>query len=234
MQYRTSPFHRSSERDVDVGRGARISDFIRNAQSGRDSLRLQSTQLPLALMPDSAQASASIAIPLPISVPISTVASSASASASTSASVSAPGVEAAVPRRGANDPSPLANTLIVQALAAVEQLGRLMSVNDEREKQLHLYDDAPASNLEPVRDGATRAAIDGCLASAAALLGVTQALCNRSPDPTPHERLQESRELAELTKTAGRAAYRAALLIVDPEFQRVPRPASFRAEKAQL
>ena len=209
MQSRTSPFHFLSERDADVGRGSRISDFIREAQSGRDTLELESMQLPLAL------------------APISCISSVPCIPASADTASPSPAV------RG-YDPASLANTLLAQASAAIEQLVRLMSVNDEREKQLHLYDDAQTSVARPSLTGATRSAIDGCLVSASALLDVTRALYNRLPDPTPQECVQESRELTELSKTAGRAAYRAALLIVDPEFQRAPRQAQRRPQKAQL
>lgn len=218
MQYRPSPFHRSSEREADVGRATRISDFIRDARADRDTLQMQSMQLPLGLSLPPAPGPIPVLRPVPVAVPVSKISETVS-----------PGIRA-------YDPALLANTLIDQALEAIEQLGRLMTVNDEREKQLHLYSDAGAhaSGGKPSLDGAARSVVDVCLVSASALLGMTRALYNRLPDPTPQERVQEARDLTELTKTAGRAAYRAALLIVDPEFQRAPRPASHRPEKAQL
>src|ERR1700712_87745 len=136
MQSRISPFHRLSERDADLGRGARISDFIRDAQSDRSALSLESKQLPLALMPttnQSSQAPGFISISFP-----------GAASASAPRAETASGADAR-----AYDLTSLANTLIAQAVAAVEQLVRLMSVNDEREKQLHLYDESPASIAKP-------------------------------------------------------------------------------------
>ena len=221
MQYRASPFHRQADRDAYVSRGARISDFIRKAQAGRDILQLQLKQLPLGLP------TAPFQLPQVQLTPTRA-----------HFNVDFPERTEAVPSGPSGlhtyDPAPLANTLITQALAAIEQLGRLMIANEEREKQLRLYDDPEASPARPPLDGSTRSAVDECLASASALLNVTRALHNRLPAPTPQQCVEESRELTELSKAAGRAAYRAALLIVDPEFKRVPRAASHSLGKVRL
>ena len=211
MQHCASPFHRQSDRDAYVPRGARIPDFIRSAQAGRGILQLQLKQLPLELIPH--------IHPAPIGPPAGP------------GFADGAGAVLAIPSGlRVYDPAPLANTLIAQAQAAIEQLGRSMIANEEREKQLRLClsEVVQTSAARPSLDDAARSAVDACLASASALLGVTQAIYNRLPDPTPQERVEESRALAELTKAAGRAAYRAALLIVDPEFQQVPRAASNR------
>ncbi|CAN5714776.1 hypothetical protein BH11PSE13_BH11PSE13_10960 [soil metagenome] len=212
MQCRNLPSHRQPDRDLDSVRSARISNFIRDARSGRDALQLQSRQLPLGLIP--------IPPPSPLVAPLR-VQMGADAFAPAAADAMQSDIRA-------YDPAPLANMLIAQAQAAIEQLGRLLIANDERIKQLRLYDDAEVSPTRPALDGAARLAVDACLASASALLGVTRALHNRLPDPTPQECVEESSELTELTKAAGRAAYRAALLIVDPDFHPVSRPASHR------
>lgn len=205
MQHCASPFHRQSDRDAYVPQGARIPDFIRNAQAGRDILQLQLKQWPLQLIPHMH--------PAPICA---------------SPESGLPGDAEAVPATPSGlrvyDPAPLANTLIAQAQAAIEQLGRSMIANEEREKQLRLClsEIVETSEARPSLDDTARSAVAACLASAAALLDVTRTIYNRLPDPTPQERVIESKALAELTKAAGRAAYRAALLIVDPEFQPVP------------
>jgi 2-iminoacetate synthase ThiH len=72
-------------------------------------------------------------------------------------------------------------------------------------------------NSQAIVAGDGRSAAQFCLLSAAALLGVTQMLLNRSAAPSPSERLQDWNDLSELTKEAGRSAYRAALILADPE-----------------
>lgn len=62
-----------------------------------------------------------------------------------------------------------------------------------------------------------KSAIHCCLASASALLAITASLVNRSTYPSDDERVKELKALAELSKSAGRSAYRAALILVDEE-----------------
>lgn len=61
------------------------------------------------------------------------------------------------------------------------------------------------------------AAIHFCLTSACALLDVSQTLLNSPSAPSPHEREQQWKQLLVHTKTAGRSAYRAALILADPQ-----------------
>lgn len=82
--------------------------------------------------------------------------------------------------------------------------------NDEQERKAQLEKNAYAVQPE-------RSAAQFCLLSASALLGVTQLLLNRTDAPSPSERLQDWNDLSELTKEAGRSAYRAALILADPE-----------------
>jgi hypothetical protein len=56
-----------------------------------------------------------------------------------------------------------------------------------------------------------------CLQSASELLEVSRVLMTQSPNPSPFERKRQWEALAASTKAAGRAAYRAALILVDPE-----------------
>lgn len=67
------------------------------------------------------------------------------------------------------------------------------------------------------RDQPAQGAIHCCLISVSALMEVIHALVNHSHSPTPFQSARESKSLNELAKTAGRAAYRAGLLLTDPE-----------------
>ncbi|RZI64772.1 hypothetical protein [Variovorax guangxiensis] len=60
-------------------------------------------------------------------------------------------------------------------------------------------------------------AIHCCLTSASALLGVTQTLIRQPASPTPMERLRQWDDVISQTKTAGRAAYQAALMLTDKQ-----------------
>ena len=58
-------------------------------------------------------------------------------------------------------------------------------------------------------------AIQRCLTSAVALLGVSRTLMLKPIEPTPQEALRHWNALVEQTKTAGRAAYEAALMLAE-------------------
>jgi hypothetical protein len=58
-------------------------------------------------------------------------------------------------------------------------------------------------------------AIHSCLVSASALLGVSQTLIRQPASPTPMERVRQWDDVIAQTKTAGRAAYQAALMLTD-------------------
>lgn len=65
------------------------------------------------------------------------------------------------------------------------------------------------------RERPESAAVHLCLTSATALLDVAQTLLNRTTTLSPEEREQEWNALVDYTKRAGRAAYRAALVLTD-------------------
>jgi hypothetical protein len=54
-----------------------------------------------------------------------------------------------------------------------------------------------------------------CLTSAVALLGVSRTLMSKPAAPTPSESIRHWDALVEQTKTAGRAAYEAALMLAE-------------------
>ena len=58
-------------------------------------------------------------------------------------------------------------------------------------------------------------AIQRCLTSAVALLGVSRTLMCKPAVPTPFETVRHWDALVEQTKTAGRAAYEAALMLAE-------------------
>ncbi len=122
------------------------------------------------------------------------------------------------------DPKPHEAVLIESALAAIEhvlarasepavpfhsptELGRLPV---ELQQAMQQADEAA------YRDRPAQSALHFCLTSASALLDVSQTLMNRPSDPSPQERERDWKALAEYTKIAGRAAYRAALILADP------------------
>jgi hypothetical protein len=124
-------------------------------------------------------------------------------------------------------PKPAENPSIQRALEAIEQLLAEMEASAGAVPHFRHTDLVPLSIDEQARTAQLeknaytvqpeRSAAQFCLLSAAALLGVTQLLLNRSDEPSPSERLQDWNDLSELTKEAGRSAYRAALILADPE-----------------
>jgi len=60
-------------------------------------------------------------------------------------------------------------------------------------------------------------AIQCCLASASALLDVSQTLIRQPAHLSPQQRAHHWNKLIEQTKAAGRASYRAALALTDPQ-----------------
>ncbi|MET0540568.1 MAG: hypothetical protein ABWZ88_02340 [Variovorax sp.] len=58
-------------------------------------------------------------------------------------------------------------------------------------------------------------ALHFCVASAIALLEVSQVLLNPAADPTPQDRERQWKTLIAYAKTAGRSAYRAASILTD-------------------
>lgn len=80
--------------------------------------------------------------------------------------------------------------------------------DDDREALMRI-------ETESYRVRPEHAAIYFCLRSAAALLDVSQALLQQPANPSPRQRAQQSKRLVADTKSAGRAAYRAALILTD-------------------
>ncbi len=114
--------------------------------------------------------------------------------------------------------------LIEHALAAIAQT--LVYVDDGRE--IPFYPPSDLAQLSPDdREAAQRTeqqqyrakpedtAVHFCLTAAIALLDVSQALLTRTAHASPQERAREWDDLIAYTKTAGRAAYRAALVLTD-------------------
>jgi hypothetical protein len=87
-----------------------------------------------------------------------------------------------------------ASTAIHELMARIEDdVGRIRSI------------DSPDENR----------AIHCCLTSAIALLGVSRTLILKPAEPTPLEIVRHWDALVQQTKTAGRAAYEAALILAD-------------------
>ncbi|MBT2303107.1 hypothetical protein J7E70_21895 [Variovorax paradoxus] len=124
-------------------------------------------------------------------------------------------------------PKPAENPSIQRALAAIEQLLAEVEASAGAVPHFRHADLVPLSPDEQAYKAGLeksayamqpeRSAAQFCLVSAGALLGVTQLPLNRSAAPSPSERLQDWNDLSELTKEAGRSAYRAALILADPE-----------------
>ncbi|RZL65224.1 MAG: hypothetical protein EOP81_05020 [Variovorax sp.] len=76
---------------------------------------------------------------------------------------------------------------------------------------------AQSAEAESYRSRPEHSAVHFCLTSACALLDVSQTLLNSPIDPSPHERERQWKQLVAHTKTAGRSAYRAALILADPQ-----------------
>ena len=97
------------------------------------------------------------------------------------------------------NPKPSDAALIDSAVLAIRDL-------------LSRIDDACLSNTG--RPGEVRAT-QRCLTSAVALLGVSRTLILKPVAPTPVEMLCHWDALVQQTKTAGRAAYEAALMLTE-------------------
>lgn len=122
-------------------------------------------------------------------------------------------------------PKPTEAALIASALAAIELVlarahnddavpfhgpTELAGLPAEAQEALQLAEE------KSYRERPAQSALHLCLVSASALLDVSQSLMNRRADPSPAEREREWKALAMHTKIAGRSAYRAALILVDP------------------
>jgi len=122
-------------------------------------------------------------------------------------------------------PTPPEVALIETAMQAIEQAmarSELQSIPfygptvlaalppDEREQ-------AQKTETQAYREQPEQAAIHFCLTSASALLGVVQTLMTRNRAPSPQDREREWDTLVDHTKKAGRAAYRAALVLTDTQ-----------------
>lgn len=123
------------------------------------------------------------------------------------------------------NPMPTEAELIEHALAAIEQL----LARDQDDLRVPFYGPTdlaalPAEKQEALqsaeessyRERPAQSALHFCLLSASALLDVSRSLVNRAANPTPLEREREWKALAAQTKIAGRSAYRAALILMDP------------------
>jgi hypothetical protein len=75
---------------------------------------------------------------------------------------------------------------------------------------------AQRMDLNPSMGRAMRSAIHFCLASSMALLAICHSLIEQPATQSPSERERRWKKLASDAKTAGRAAYRAALVLSDP------------------
>ncbi len=116
--------------------------------------------------------------------------------------------------------------LVESALAAIEQLlaraasdqapvpffgaTDLAALPDEQ-REASLRIEAESYRLRP-----EQSAIHFCLRSASALLDVSHALMLQRPYTSPQDREHQLKRLVAHTKTAGRSAYRAALILMDP------------------
>ncbi len=116
------------------------------------------------------------------------------------------------------------NALIARAWQALTDMRDLVGNPPDDLPYLRPSDVGPFLPVDAVRDPShslsaepAESAIHCCLASASALLAITSSLVNRGPYPSEQERVTELKALAELSKTAGRSAYRAALILVDEE-----------------
>lgn len=117
-------------------------------------------------------------------------------------------------------------SLIRQALASLEQvLNRSTALNEvpavRGPTELATLSDedrraAEAAEQAKYRDDPALSAAHLCLTSACALLDVSQILLEPGHQETPEEQAHLWNELMGHTKIAGRAAYRAALILADP------------------
>jgi hypothetical protein len=113
-------------------------------------------------------------------------------------------------------------SLLESALCAIEQV--LARADSDMQGAPYLgptlnvpLDGFQDSGSAPADDGsrvsAAQSAIGICLGSAAALIDVSQALMNRSADPSPQSLEREWQAIIAHTKIASRSAYRAALIM---------------------
>ncbi len=113
-------------------------------------------------------------------------------------------------------------SLLESALCAIEQV--LARADSDMQGAPYLgptlnvpLDGFQDSGSAPADDGsrvsAAQSAISICLGSAAALIDVSQALMNRSADPSPQSLEREWQAIIAHTKIASRSAYRAALIM---------------------
>lgn len=130
---------------------------------------------------------------------------------------------------------PIEADLIERALAAIEQLlarGQSeLSVPFFGPTELAALPAALQESLQSAeersyRERPAQSALHFCLLSASALLEVSRILMSRVADPSPQESEHEWKALAAQTKIAGRSAYRAALILMDPTLPGPGRKAS--------
>lgn len=129
------------------------------------------------------------------------------------------------------DPS-TARGLIENAMGAVEQAVEYI-FNDEPAVPFHPTTDLLSlspSEEDQIRRGEqanyrsrpTTAALSFCLTSAISLLAIAHSLIEQPTALSPVEREQLWKKLEAETKVAGRAAYRAALILSDPSAETAP------------
>lgn len=123
------------------------------------------------------------------------------------------------------DPS-ISRELIENAMSAVEEAVDYI-FNDEPAVPFHPTTDLLSlspSEEDQIRRGEqanyrsrpTASALSFCLTSAISLLGIAHSLIDQPAVLSPADREQLWKKLAADTKIAGRAAYRAALILSDP------------------
>lgn len=125
-----------------------------------------------------------------------------------------------------------AMTAIEQVLASVQaRAPSILFYTPTELAKLPVAAQAAAQQAEAASyvDSPEHSAVHFCLTAACALLDVSQTLMNSPPDPSPHEREAQWKELMAHTKTAGRSAYRAALILADPGATAKPAPAAASA-----
>ena len=116
--------------------------------------------------------------------------------------------------------------LLQSAVDAIEQAVHHVSESEPDIRYTSPTDLLPLSPVEEerVRNEETASnrerpeltAIQFCLMSSLAALAICQSLLEQRPNQTPFERERQWKKLASAAKTAGRAAYRAALALSDP------------------
>ena len=121
--------------------------------------------------------------------------------------------------------NPAELALITSALAAIEQV---LARADSDLPPVPFFTPTALSVLAPEAQEAAQqreeapyrarpreSAIHFCLTSASALLDVSQTLLKQAENPSPQEQERQWKSLISHTKIAGRAAYRAALILAD-------------------